>query len=69
LQYSLKSLDKLDKAEAKEKEEKEVQEHTTTFLLYIASTDVSWLKLLSDKQLYQLLADVPEGTVKQQPLY
>jgi hypothetical protein len=67
LHRGLKSLDKLDKVEAKEKEEKEVQERAAVNSAALA--DSAWLDPLSDKQLYQLLLDFPEGTAELQPLY
>jgi hypothetical protein len=67
LYCSLKSLDKLDEVEAREKEEKEIQEYTAVSSAALA--DPSWLELLSEEQLNQLLLDFPEGTVELQPLY
>jgi hypothetical protein len=67
LKYGLKSLDELDEVEAKEKEEKEAQERTAVNSAALA--DPAWLDPLSDKQLYQLLLDFPEGTAELQPSY
>jgi hypothetical protein len=67
LYCSLRSLDKLDKVEAKEKEEKEVQEYTA--VNSVTQPDSSWLELLSEEQLNQLLLDFPKGTAELQLLY
>jgi hypothetical protein len=67
LRHGLKTLDKLDKIEAKEVEEKEVQERAAVNSATLANP--SWLELLSDEQLNQLLLDFPEGTAELQPLY
>jgi hypothetical protein len=67
LKQGLKNLDKLEEAEAREKEEKEAQERAA--VNSVALADPSWLELLSEEQLNQLLLDFPEGTAELQPLY
>jgi hypothetical protein len=67
LRQGLQTLDELEEVEAKEKEEKEVQERAAVNSAALA--DLSWLELLSEEQLNQLLLDFPEGTAELQPLY
>jgi hypothetical protein len=67
LKYSLKTLNKLDKVEAKKKKEKKVQGYTV--ISSAAFAEPSWLELLSEEQLQELLLDFSESTAELQLLY